>query len=225
MVIEHPSAGKCLFFVAFSVDLAKQLPPSYWQSIQSLTNLDSTVMHGMRPFVAALTSRTKRTHASRPMHATASARFAMENGRAVLAVAIRDPNSVSIPIDQYIGATTSAPFVIVSDASPTGMCAALYHPATGAIAAWGGFKFPYNRDVRAQYQGNQEYLGNLFSLIVLIAHTPAIPPHDHTSRSTTIPARSNGPRHKMPINGQPLRQPRSNATPHSRAPANGTTGP
>jgi hypothetical protein len=70
------------------------------------------------------------------MHATASARFAMENGRAVLAVAIRDPNSVSIPIDQYIGATTSAPFVIVSDASPTGMCAALYHPATGAIAAW-----------------------------------------------------------------------------------------
>ena len=137
VVIEHPSAGKCLYFVAFSVDLAKQLPPSYWQSIQSLTNLDSTVMHGMRPFVAALTSRTKSTHASRPMHATASARFAMEIGRAVLAVAIRDPNSVSIPIDQYIGATTSAPFVIVSDASPTGMCAALYHPATGAIAAWG----------------------------------------------------------------------------------------
>ena len=116
---------------------------------------------------------TKRTHASRPMYATTSARFAMEIGRAVLAVAIRDPNSVSIPIDEYIGAPTSAPFRIASDASPTGMCAALYHPATGAIAAWGGFKFPYNRDVRAQYQGNQAYLGHLFSIIVLIAHTPA----------------------------------------------------
>ena len=152
--------------VAFSVDLAKQLPLSYWQCVQSL-------MHGMRTFVAALTSMTKRTHASRPMYATTSARFAMEIGRAVLAVAIRDPNSVSIPIDQYIGVTTSAPFVIVPDASPTGMCAALYHPATGAIAAWGEINFPYDRDVRAQYQGNQEYLGHLFSLIVWIAHIPA----------------------------------------------------
>ena len=133
------------------MDLDKRLQLSYWQCIQSLTNLYSTVMHGMRPFVAALTSMTKRAHASRPMHATASARFAME---------IRDPNSVSIPIDQYIGETTSAPFVIVSDASPTGMCAALYHPVTGDIAAWGEFKFPYDRDVRAQYQENREYLGH-----------------------------------------------------------------
>ena len=53
------------------------------------------------------------------------------------------------------------------------MCAALYHPVTGAIAAWGEFKFPYDRDVRAPYQGNREYLGHLFSIIVLIAHTPA----------------------------------------------------
>ena len=117
-----------LFFVAFSRDLATQLPLSHWPCIQSLTNLYSTVMHGMRPFVAALTSMTKRTHAPRPMHATASARFAIEIWRAILAVAIRDPESVSIPIDQYIGATTSEPFVIVSDATPTGMCAALYHP-------------------------------------------------------------------------------------------------
>jgi hypothetical protein len=161
-----------LFFVAFSVDLEKRLPLSYWQCIQSLANLYSTVMHGMRPFVAALTSMTKRTHASRPMHATAGARFAMEMWRAVLAVAIRDPDSVAIPIEQYIGATTSRPFVIVSDASPTGMCAALYHPVTGALNAWAEYKFPYGRDVRAQYQGNREYLGHLFSLIVLIAHTP-----------------------------------------------------
>ena len=107
------------------------------------------------------------------MHATASARFAMEIWRAVLAVAIRDPDSVSIPIDQYIGATISEPFVIVSDASSTGMYAALYHPVTGVLAAWGEFKFPYDRDVRAQYQGNREYLGHLFSIIVLIAYTPA----------------------------------------------------
>ena len=107
------------------------------------------------------------------MHATASARFAMEIWRAVLAVAIRNPKSVSLPIDQYIGATTSAPFVIVSDASPTGMCVALYHPVTGVLVAWGEFKFPYDRDVRAQYQGNREHLGYLFLIIALIAHTPA----------------------------------------------------
>ena len=132
------------------------------------------------------------------MHATASARFAMEIWRAVLAVAIRDPDSVSIAIDQYIGATTSAPFVIVSDASPTGMCAALYPPVTGALAAWAEFKFPYDRDVRAQYQGNREYLGHLFSIIVLIAHTPA---HNTTTRqymwiNNNTGARYNGPPHK-----------------------------
>jgi hypothetical protein len=74
------------------------------------------------------------------MHATASARFAMEMWRAVLAVEIRDPDTISIPIDQYIDATTSQSYVIVSDASPTAMCAALYHPATGALLAWSKFK-------------------------------------------------------------------------------------
>ena len=91
--------------------------------------------------------------------------------RAVLAVAIRDPDSVAIPIEQFIGATTSEPFVMVSHASPTGICAALYHPVTGALTAWAEYKFPYSRDVRAQYQGNREYLGHLFSFIVLMAHT------------------------------------------------------
>ena len=162
-----------LFFVAFSVDLSKKLPLSYWQCIQSLTNLYSTVMHGMRPFVTALTNMTKRAHAARPMQASASARFAMEIWRAVLAVAIRDPDSISIPIDQYIGATTATPFVIVSDAGPTGMCAALYHPHTSRLLAWSEFRFPYEKDIRAQYQGNREYLGHLFSLIVLLAHTPS----------------------------------------------------
>jgi len=54
-----------LFFVAFIVDLTKRLPLSYWQCIQSLTNLYSTVMHGrMRPFVAALTSTNSLTTAT-----------------------------------------------------------------------------------------------------------------------------------------------------------------
>ena len=44
-----------------------------------------------------------------------------------MSVAICDPDLVAILIYQYTGATTSKPFVIVSDASPTGICAALYH--------------------------------------------------------------------------------------------------
>ncbi len=78
-----------------SVDLSKRLPLSYWQCIQSLTNLHSTVMHEMRLIVAALTSMTKRSHIAQSMHATAaSARFAMEIWRAVVAVAIRNPDSI-----------------------------------------------------------------------------------------------------------------------------------
>ena len=114
-----------LFFVAFSADLSKRHPLSYWQCIQSLTNLFSTVMHGMGPFVAAITSIPyAQTRHDRCTQLPASARLAMKMWRTVLPVAIRDPDSVSIPIDQYTGATTSEPFVIVSDASPTGMCAA-----------------------------------------------------------------------------------------------------
>ena len=37
----------------------------------------------------------------------------------------------------------------------------------------GRVQIPYDRDVRAQYQGNQEYLGHLSSIIVFIAHTTA----------------------------------------------------
>jgi hypothetical protein len=82
---------------------------------------------------------------------------------------------VAIPIGAYIGATSSTPFTIVSDASPTGMCAVLYHPESGIVIAWAEFKFPYGRDVNAQYQGNREYLGHIFSIIVLIAYTNPTP--------------------------------------------------
>jgi hypothetical protein len=201
--------------------MGKRLPRSYWQCIQSLTNLYSTVMHGMRPFVAALTSLTKRTHASRPMHATAGARFAMEMWRAVLAVAIRDPDSVAIPIEQYIGATTSEPFVIVSDASPTGMCAALYHTVTGALTAWAEYKFPYGRDVPGK-PGIPRPL-----ILTHCTNCPHTGPNNHTRihvdqrqcRRATV-----GGHTKVLIHGQPLCQPRSNATPYHRAPPNGTTG-
>ena len=83
-------------------------------------------MHGMGPFVAAITSipYAQTRYDDRCTQLPASARLAMKMWRTVMPVAIRDPDSVSIPIDQYTGATTSEPFVIVSDASPTGMCAA-----------------------------------------------------------------------------------------------------
>ena len=160
-----------LYYVLFSIDSAKPQPMRYWQCLASLVNLYSQVLHGMRPFVAALTHMTYRLEDGRPRRANANAQFAIEIWRAVIVVAYINPQAMAVPIVEYLGATPDmAPYRVVSDASPWRLCAALYDPHTDDLVAWTTYRLPYARDIRAQYQCQREYLGHLLSSILIVSH-------------------------------------------------------
>ena len=169
-----------LFYVLFSVDISQPLPLKYWQCLASLTNLYSHVIHGMRPHVSPILHMTHRAHENRPAKAPASTRFAIEIWRAVITVAILDPEAIAVPINSYLGHYGGQPpYITISDASPWRLCAAIYTPESPTIVAWCTVKLPYAKDVRAQWQGNREYLGHLLALILLTAHCRASPGPRH----------------------------------------------
>lgn len=160
-----------LFYVLFSVDVSQPQPLRYWQCLASLTNLYSTVIHGVRAFVAPIIHMTRRAHKSRHTKATANAQFAIEIWRAIIVVAYLDPETIALPIAEYLGAPADLhPFVIVSDASPWRLCAAIYHPTSNALLAWTTYRLPYESDLYGQHQGHREYLGHLLSSILLVAY-------------------------------------------------------
>ncbi len=185
-----------LFFVLFSIDASKPQPLKYWQCLSSLVNLYSQVMHGMRPFVAAIThmtyssekdqpagptnTRKVRQHHSRPRRATANAQFAIEIWRAIIVVAYLAPHTVSLPLRDYLGIPLGAMwYIIISDASPWRLCAALYHPTTGELLLWTTYRLPYARDIRAQFQCQREYLGHVLSSILVAAYKNLIAQDEH----------------------------------------------
>ena len=61
-------------------------------------------------------------------------------------------------------------YSIISDASPWRLCAAIYEPGTDTLLGWATYRLPYARDIAARHQGHREYLGHLFSTILLIAY-------------------------------------------------------
>ena len=84
--------------------------------------------------------------------------------------AIRHTPSIAITIQEYLGAPHNARhFIIITDASPWRLCAALYDPPSNKLLIWTTYRLPYVRDIRAQFQVQLEYLGHLLATI-LVAH-------------------------------------------------------
>jgi hypothetical protein len=84
-----------------------------------------------------------------------------------------DPEAMSVPIDTFIRnpRTKEQIHPIISDASPWRLCAALYHPQTSQLLAWSEYRLPYERDIAGRHQGRREYLGYLFSVLLLVIYT------------------------------------------------------
>ena len=144
-----------LFFVLFSVDVAQPQPLAFWQCLASLTNLYSHV----RPFVTPIIRMTHREHDLRPKKARANAQFAIEIWRTVIVVAYIHPPSVAVTIQEYLGAPHNARhFIVVTNASPWHLCAALYDPTSNELFIRTTYRLPYARDIRAQFQVQREYL-------------------------------------------------------------------
>ena len=161
-------------------------PLAYWQYLASLANLYSQVLHGMRPFVAPLTRMTHRENNNRPRKANAKAQFAIKIWRTIIIVAYVHPSSVAITIQEYLGAPQHARhFIVITDASPWRLCAALYDPTSNELLSWTTYRLPYARDIRAQFQVQREYFGHLLAT-TLVARR-----HGHQSEQITI-HRTNG---------------------------------
>jgi hypothetical protein len=124
-----------LFYVLFSVDATLPQPLAYWQCLASLTNLYSQVLHGMHPFVAPQIRMTHKEHNNCPRKANANAQFAIEIWRTIILIAYVHPPSVAITIQEYLGAPRHARhFIVITDASPRRLCAALYDPTSPQLA-------------------------------------------------------------------------------------------
>ena len=155
-----------LFYVLFSVDAALPQPLAYWQCLASLANLYSQVLHGMRPFVAPLIRMTHKERNNRPRKANANAQFAIKIWRTIIVMAYVHPLSVAITIQEYLGAPPHAcQFIVITDASPWRLCAALYDPTSNELLSWTTYRLSYARDMRAQFQMQREYFGHLLATI------------------------------------------------------------
>jgi len=161
-----------LFFVLFSIDIEAPQSLQYWQCVSSLVNLYSPFIRGMRPFVAAINHMTRKASTLHKARANPSACFAMAMWRAAMVISMADPEALAVSITAFVrNPRIKHVHPIVSDASPWRLCAALYHPETSALLAWATLRLPYKKDVDGRSQGHREYLGFLFSVLLLLQYT------------------------------------------------------
>ena len=172
-----------LFFVLFNFHFLVAQPLVVWQCMSSLVNMYSHVIRGLRPFVTPILRMVKicgtRPHGKAT--ATASTIFAIEIWRAAMIVVARNRSALSVPLDYFIlGEDSPSAVRIVSDASPWRLAAALYHSQSGALLAWSTLLLPFPKDTEGRFQMNREFLGHLFSLLLLLKH------HGVAHRSTPL---------------------------------------
>ena len=172
-----------LFFVLFNFNFLVAQPLVVWQCLSSLVNMYSHVIRGLRPFVSPIL-RMVRLCGQRPQSkaiATASTVFAIEIWRAAMIVVARNRSALSVPLDYFIlGEASPSAVRIVSDASPWRLAAALYHAGSGALIAWSTILLPFPKDTEGRFQMNREFLGHLFSLLLLLKH------HGRAQQSTPL---------------------------------------
>jgi hypothetical protein len=162
-----------LFFVLFSIDIKEAQGLKYWECISSLVTLYSPYMRRMRPFVAAINHMTSVATDIHKAKAKPLTCFAMSMWRAAIVMCMADPEAMSVSIDTFVRNPRKKGEIhpLISDASPWRLCAALYHPVTSRLLAWSEYRLPYEKDIDGRHQGRREYLGYLFSVLLMVLYT------------------------------------------------------
>jgi hypothetical protein len=94
-----------------------------------------------------------------------------------------DRNALSVPLDLFVNPSPIEPvFDVVSDASPWRIAAALYRPGSTTVLAWSTILLPFAAGAENKFQLHREYLGYVFSLLLLLAFS-------RPSRSALLPYR------------------------------------
>ena len=146
-----------MFYLLFGIDASAPQPLRYWQCLASITNMYAQTTLGMMPFVAPIIHMTYKGHRSRRTAATPNAQFAIEIWRVVIIRAMTNPDTCATPIAIYLQIQHEwIPFIVVSDASPWRLCAAIYDPRSGNLLLWSTYRLLYADDVKARYRGHRE---------------------------------------------------------------------
>lgn len=161
-----------IFFVFFNIDTRVPQPLVVWQCLASIAQFYSPGIRGMTAFVAPLHHMTRKcTGSLRICKATPAAQFVIEVWRVMAILLMVDRQSVSVSLDSFIlGPDSPCDFNIVSDASPWRLAAAIYHPESRELLAWSTLLLPFAKGAENKFQVQREYLGHLFSVILLYAY-------------------------------------------------------
>ena len=135
--------------------------------------LDKPVLTG------PLTRMTRKEHNNRPRKANANAQFAIEIWRTIIVIAYVHPPSVTITIQEYLGAPRHARhFIVITDASPSWrLCAALYDPTSNELLSCTTYRLPYARDIRAPIPS----AGHLLATIIVARYGHQSERNNHLS--------------------------------------------
>jgi len=169
-----------IFFVFFHIDTSSPQPLEVWQCLASIAQFYAQGVRGMSAFVAPLHHMTRKCSGRlKRSKASASAMFAVEMWRVMAILLLVDRVSVSVPLDSFLLSRDSpCNFEIISDASPWRLASAIYHPLTHKVLAWSTLLLPFARGAEGKFQVQREYLGHLFSLLLIFAYSQQLqPPH------------------------------------------------
>ena len=91
--------------------------------------------------------------------------------RAAIVICMLDLEALSVSIISYLrNPRMKCVHPVVSDDSPRRLCAALYHPVTYVLLGWATLRLPYAKELEGRSQGRREYLGYLFSVLVIMQY-------------------------------------------------------
>jgi len=109
---------------------------------------------------------------------SASATFAIEMWRVAIALLVTDEARLSVPLDIFLVASgfLSLLWKVISDASPWRLAAGLYDYESGRLLCWSTFLLPYSPVNAHRFQSQREYLGHLFSLLLIVAYKATLLP-------------------------------------------------
>jgi hypothetical protein len=164
-----------IFYCFFRVELNLPLPVDVWQCLASLASFYAPDLRGMTSFVAPLhhmVALCGKPSCRYKRRATANAAFCVIVWRAVSVLFLSNRDALSVPLDLFVNPSPLRPvFDVVSDASPWRIAAAVYLPGSNEVIAWSTILLPFSTGGENKYQLHREYLGYLFSLLLLLAYS------------------------------------------------------
>ena len=163
-----------IFFVMFNIDISVPQPLEMWQCVASIAEFYSPGLRGMKAFVAPFHHMSKVCAYKRDgfLLASASAAFAIEVWRAAAVLLAHDKDALSVSLDTFVlNHDSICDATITSDASPWRLAAAIHDPITRTVVAWSTLLLPFAKGDENRFHVQREYLGHLFSILLLIAHS------------------------------------------------------